>query len=185
MNYNGQIWQGYCFKKNIKNSLYQQEDNESNFYLLIFQFLDFSAYFICVWACTCVHISTCVHLCMHKAPRGHQFLCGWSHRYLQASSLLLGFWDLKWSSWLHSAGSQPLSHLFSLQFNIFSICINVRLPEEACASCVCLGPEEDRKRHQVFWNRSGKWMWATLWVLETKPGSPARAESALATDSSL
>lgn len=66
---------GTVSKKNIKNSLYQQEDNESNFYLLIFQFLDFfSLFYLCVSMHMCAYFYMCASVHAQSPERASVFM---------------------------------------------------------------------------------------------------------------
>jgi hypothetical protein len=49
----------------------------------------------------------------------------------------------------------------------------------ACTLCAYLGPMEARRGHQMPWNWSYKWLWASMWVMQTKPGSSPRVASEL------
>jgi hypothetical protein len=57
-------------------------------------------------------------------------------------------------------------------FNIFFIlCVGV------FCLCVRLVPTEASRGHQILWNLSYRWLWATKWVLEMEPGSSERTVS--------
>ena len=44
--------------------------------------------------------------------------------------------------------------------------------------CVCPVPMRFRTRHLIPWNWSYRQLWATMWMLETEPGSSQRAATA-------
>lgn len=50
---------------------------------------------------------------------------------------------------------------------------------KVCAPCACLIPLEVRKGYQMPWNRSHKWLWATMWILIIGPGSFVKTRSTL------
>ena len=48
-----------------------------------------------------------------------------------------------------------------------------------CAPYMCLVPMEDSRGCWIPWTWSYIWLWATMWVLRTEPGSSERAASTL------
>lgn len=108
---------------------------------------------------------------------GFSFVYGMDHFSEKILSKHLSWFLVGGSSW------RPFSKaviFFSFKLYLFFIlmckcfaCIY------ACVPCACLVPLEIRRGCQIPWYWSSGKSWATMWVLESEPGSSTRADHTL------
>lgn len=94
----------------------------------------------------------------------------WDHRS-QVYKLLNVLGELDFCTW------QSLPQFRGLSPDAFEKFLKIILRVCVLSLCVCSCTTCVQKR--AFWNSSYRGWWAAIWVLRNKPGSPARAASAL------